>query len=165
MHRLLLLPLSLILIACPGDDGTAESGDSEDGGATSTGTSSATGSEGTTGSPQTSEGSGTTTSDTTPGDSTSGGGGDDPGAACTASCEFLMGCGIVDVPTCGIPCAGIASDVAGCEAEYVTQQECVVALTCEQAQQWFEGMMFGGDYPCGPEDMAYQACLGGGSGG
>ena len=135
------------LLACGSDeppeaetDGTAESGTGASTGATTH----------------------DSTMGTTPSDDGSSGGGPDPVGACTAGCMFLMGCELVDVPNCGIPCAGIAGSVAGCEAEYVAQQECVVGLSCEDAQAWSEAMMVGGTYPCADEDVAYQACIGGG---
>ncbi len=71
------------------------------------------------------------------------------------SCEHLLSCEAVDVPNCGIPCAGIAGTVAGCENEYVAQQQCVAGLSCEDARAWSDSM----SDACGSEDSAYQACI------
>ncbi|MCA9655937.1 MAG: hypothetical protein KC501_38890 [Myxococcales bacterium] len=161
MRRSILLASALVLAGCPGDDDTAESGGSGDGTATAGTSMGSTGAGSTTAEPQTTDG-GSVTGTPTPPDDGSSGGGPDPVGACTAGCMFLMGCELVDVPNCGIPCAGIAGSVAGCEAEYVAQQECVVGLSCEDAQAWSEAMMVGGTYPCADEDVAYQACIGGG---
>ena len=149
------------LLACPGDDG----GDS--GASTAAGSSSATTAAGSTGEPQTSTGStgeASTSGSTGPADGTSTGGGPDPVAACTAACEHLVECAVEDVPNCGIPCANVQMTIGGCEAEYLAQQGCVAALSCEDAQAWADGAMSGMGYPCAAEDDAFQACLGGGSG-
>jgi hypothetical protein len=65
---------------------------------------------------------------------------------------------IQEVPNCGIPCSGIAATVAGCSDEYVAQQECAAALTCDELQAWVDAMMQPGDHPCMAEDEAYRVC-------
>ena len=165
MHRSVSIPLLFALTACPGDDGTAESGGSGEDSGTTAGTGQATAAESTGGTaPATSDG--TTSGETMPGDSGSTGGAADPTAACLASCDVLVECGVVDVPNCGIPCASIPGMVAGCEAEYVALHECIAALSCEDAMAWNDAMGVGTSYPCAAEDGTYQACIApGGSGG
>ena len=163
--RLARLGLAFVispLLACPGDD----EGETAASTASSTGeasTSTAT----TTGEPETTTGSGgamtTTGSSGLPGDDSSSGGGANPVDACTASCEHLVKCDVEDLPNCGIPCSGLDAMIAGCESEYLAQQACVVALSCEDLQVWADAMMVGSEHPCAAEDGAFQDCLGTGT--
>lgn len=149
------------LLACPAGDDGSDTDAADSGTAAVTTTASGTDTEQSSGS-DTTAGSGGATStgpSTAPGDGSSTGAGIDPVGTCMTTCEHLMGCNVVMVPNCGIPCANIAADVAGCESEYVAQQECVGGLSCEDAQLWSDALMMGGGYPCGSEDMAFQACL------
>lgn len=156
----LTLALCAPLFACPGDDTgeTAASTTSSNGGTetespTSTGETAAT--EGSTAAMETSG------STSMPADGTSTGGGPGLVEVCTATCEHLVKCGVQNVPNCGIPCGMIESMVAGCEAEYVAQQECAAALACDDLQAWSDGMMSGVGYPCADEDGAFQGCIAG----
>ena len=81
------------------------------------------------------------------------------GEACQLACEHLVSCEVADVPNCGIPCAGIAGMVEGCEDAYVAQQECVTGLSCEDAQAWSDST----SDACASEDMALQECVGKGA--
>lgn len=78
--------------------------------------------------------------------------------ACLATCNHLIECGIEDVPNCGIPCSGVPAMVAGCSAEYVAQQECAAALSCDELQAWVDAMVQPGEHPCQAEDEAYEVC-------
>jgi hypothetical protein len=153
------IPLALLL-ACPGDDGGGETGAVT---TTDVGTGPATTTTGGSSGPvATSDatGSATTTASTMPpGDgSSSSGGGPSPLDVCLESCARLEECMIEEVPNCGIPCANIEAMTAGCGAEYVAQQQCALALTCEELQAWVDAMIVPGDHPCMAEDEALQTC-------
>ena len=165
------LALALVtapLLACPGDDEgetAASTGAVTTGGETSAPMTTSDGSSGasmgsvgsgevTTASgssgPPSDEGSSTTAAGTSPLD------------ACLATCNHLVKCGIEDVPNCGIPCSSVPAMVAGCSEEYVAQQECAAALSCDELQAWVDAMVEPGEHPCQAEDEAYQMCeLGG----
>jgi hypothetical protein len=154
-----LRPLALVvcapLLACPGDDAgdtaasTAGTSGTETGGSTSTGE------------PATTEGTGSeASSSSTAADDTTGGG-VGPIEACITACERLVECGVQNVPSCGIPCGMIDTAVAGCDAEYLAQQMCAAALSCDDLQAWADAMMSGSGYPCDDEDAAFQGCLAG----
>jgi hypothetical protein len=163
-HALLALVLLTPLFACPGDDeGETAATTVED--TTTSGGTTAAASTGEPGNTTGSSGAESTDGSSGPadGDSTTAGG-PSPVDACTASCEHLVKCGVEDVPNCGIPCASIGAMIGDCEAEYLAQQECVAALSCEDLQAWADAMMAGTDYPCATEDGAFQDCLGGGAG-
>lgn len=154
-HPVLACLVCLACLACPGgDDGT----DTE---AATTAAASETGAT-STGDPDATAGSAETTasSSTGPDEGSGTGPGLDPVGACMATCEHLVECGVVDVPNCGIPCATAEATTAGCESEYVAQQACAVALSCDDAQAWADAMGAGGSYPCGSEDAAFGACQG-----
>jgi len=158
----LLLALCAPLLACPGDD-EGET-DASSAGSSGLGTTAAT----STGEPATGpDGSGaaTTSGSSGPANDGSSGGEAGPLEACVATCERLVECEVQDVPNCGIPCAMIDTAVAGCEPEYLAQQTCAAALTCEELQTWADAMMMGADYPCEAEDDAFQGCLAGGGSG
>jgi hypothetical protein len=152
------IPLALLL-ACPGDDGGGETGAVT---TTDVGTGPATTTTGGSSGPvATSDatGSATTTASTMPpGDGSSSGGGPSPLDVCLESCARLEECMIEEVPNCGIPCANIEAMTAGCGAEYVAQQQCALALTCEELQAWVDAMIVPGDHPCMAEDEALQTC-------
>lgn len=157
---LALLLACACLLACPGDDG------SDSGASTAADSGTGTGSAGaseTTGAeePDTSASSSSATSTGAPGDDSSTGTEGGPTDACLVACEHLVKCDVAQVPNCGIPCTGVGGGVAGCEAEYVAQQECVAALSCDDAQAWSDAMGMGSEHPCGPEDQALQACQAG----
>lgn len=155
----LAAPLMIALLACPGED------EGETNASTAEGTGAATTAPptGTSGEPATSTGSGaaTTAADTSrppaDGGSTTAAG-TSPLDACLATCNHLVDCMLEDVPNCGIPCSGVPNMVAGCSGEYVAQQECAAALTCEELQAWVDAMVQPGDHPCQAEDEAYLAC-------
>lgn len=154
----LALPFVAPLLACPGDD------EGETASSTSPTTDAATASPtGTSGEPATSTGpSGTTTAAESSGPPADGSsttaGGATPLDACLDTCNRLVECLIQDVPNCGIPCSGVSAMVTGCSAEYVAQQECAAALTCDELQLWVDAMVEPGDHPCLAEDEAYLAC-------
>lgn len=161
-HALLAVVLLTPLFACPGDDEGETAATTQ---AASTGSS--TTAAASTGEPESTTGSGgaePTGGSSGAADGSTTAGGPSPTDACTAACEHLVKCGVEDVPNCGIPCAGIGTMITGCEAEYLAQQECVAALSCEDLQAWADAMMAGGDHPCAAEDGAFQDCLGGGAG-
>lgn len=153
----LVLPLPTLL-ACPGDDqgGTGAS-------TTHAGTSGGTSAPATTGGEASSTGPGGATtsagasSTAADGDGTTAAG-PNPLDACLATCQRLEECMIEEVPNCGIPCSGVPTMVAGCSDEYVAQQECVVALSCDELQAWVDAMVQPGTHPCEDQDDAYQAC-------
>lgn len=152
MQRLAFVLAGILLLGCPGDDTTDETGASASGTGTSGGASSGADSSGSMSAPSTDGGTSPTS------DSGSGTvGSEDLFEACQATCMLLVECRIEDIPNCGIPCAGIANTVAGCEAPYVAQQQCVAALSCDDAQAWVDAT---GDYPCAAEDAAYDECMG-----
>lgn len=159
-HASLALTLLAPLLACPGDDQTGETGAST-AGSTDAGTTGTTVAAGTsdTMDPATGPSGATTSSTAGPGDESSSGGGESPLDACIATCERLLECGIVQVPNCGIPCAGVPNTAAGCESEYVAQQECAAALSCDELQAWTDAMIVPGAHPCEAEDEAYATCM------
>lgn len=148
-----------VAVACGGDD---SSGDSE---AATSGAETTSSSTAGTESPTSSAGETEAATEGTAGtsgavDDTAGSTGEppDPLAACMATCEHLNRCEVEDVPNCGIPCASIGSRVDGCVALYVAQQECVVALSCEDAGAWADGGG-GARGRCAAEDDALDRCL------
>jgi hypothetical protein len=157
-HASLALALLVPLFACPGDDQTGETGAST-AGSTGAGTTAATGSSS---AADTAMGSSGATSSAgssgMPGDDSSSGGGTSPLDACVATCERLIECEIERVPNCGIPCSGVPTTAAGCESEYVAQQECAAALSCDELQAWTDAMMVPGAHPCEAEDEAFMTC-------
>lgn len=163
-HAFLAIVLSTPLLACPGDDTgeTAATTMSDSTGGETTAAAS-TGEPGTSTGPGGMESTGGS-SGPADGESSTTAAGPDPIDACIAACEHLVKCGVEDVPNCGIPCGGIGTMIGACEAEYLAQQECVAALSCEDLQAWADAMMSGGDYPCADEDAAFQDCLAGGAG-
>ncbi|MCX4245292.1 hypothetical protein [Paraliomyxa miuraensis] len=166
MNRTFIAFACTLLLACPGSDDASDTTVADSGTADATGTGTSTGGTetGQTSEP-TSVGSADGTSSTGPstapgeGSGSATGTGPDPLGVCMTACEHLVACELVMIPNCGIPCATIDSDVAGCESEYIAQQECVTALSCDEAQAWLEGDMLGGSYPCADEDVEFQACL------
>jgi len=158
---LVLVIVSVPFLACPGDDegetaastgnvttgvSTSTPTDSGESGGSSTGPSGTSMATGSSGPPADGEGSSTTAAGTSPLD------------ACLATCNHLVKCGIEEVPNCGIPCAGAPATASGCSSEYVAQQECAAALSCEDLQLWVDAMVQPGDHPCMEEDDAYQVC-------
>lgn len=154
----LALPFVAPLLACPGDDeGETAASTTSPTGTSDVATSSPTGE------PATSTGaSGTTVAESSgppaDGSSSTTAGGVTPLDACLDTCNRLVECLIQDVPNCGIPCSGVSAMVTGCSAEYVAQQECAAALTCDELQLWVDAMVEPGDHPCLAEDEAYLAC-------
>lgn len=155
----LAVTLVIPLPACPGDD----EGETAASTAGSTGSATTATPTSTSGEPATSTGSGgATTAAESSGPPADGGsttaGGTSPLDACLATCNHLVKCMIQDVPNCGIPCSGVPNMVAGCSDEYVAQQECAAALTCDELQAWVDAMAEPGDHPCQAEDEAYLVC-------
>lgn len=148
------------LLACPGDDEGETAASTTSNGNTSAATSTPTSTGGETAA---STGpSGTTTAAESSGPAADGSsttaGGTSSLDACLATCHRLVECMIEDVPNCGIPCSSVPAMVAGCSDEYVAQQECAAALTCDELQLWVDAMVEPGDHPCLAEDEAYYAC-------
>jgi hypothetical protein len=158
-HASLALALLAPLLACPGDDQGGETGASPPS-STDAGTTAAMDSSSSAADPSTGPGGATMSAGSSgpPGDGSSSGGGPSPLDACVGTCERLIECGIERVPNCGIPCAGAPSMAAGCESEYVAQQECAAALSCDDLQAWTDAMIVPGAHPCEAEDEAYMTC-------
>lgn len=155
----LALGLLAMLLACPADDQSGETGASTASGTSSAATTAATGGSETV---ETSAGTSASTMSTgssgPPADGSSSGGGTSTLDACLATCQRLMECGIQEVPNCGIPCASVPAQVAGCADEYVAQQACATALSCDDLQAWTDAMIVPGDHPCDAEDDAFGVC-------
>ena len=154
--------LVIPLLACPGDDEGETAASTTSNGNTSAATSTPTSTGGETTATDSTGPSGTTTAAESSGPPADGSsttaGGTSSLDACLATCNRLVECMLEDVPNCGIPCSSVPAMVAGCSDEYVAQQECAAALTCDELQAWVDAMVQPGEHPCEVEDDAYRVC-------
>ncbi len=101
----------------------------------------------------------TTAGDTASVDSSGSGSGGGGGAieSCTVACEATAVCFKEDPSPCMADCEDEVVTVAGCEAEWAAQADCVAALDCQGISDWLDEVPKGA-YPCMEADDALFAC-------